>query len=79
MKTNVATILMILIGILGFIIGYSMAPRDAATLQHGSAPTATAAPKSGGGGYGGGSATPAPAAGGYGGGAAPAKSGGYGH
>lgn len=78
MKAHFAVILMILVGILGFIIGYSMAPTDVAEVRHAvSQPAApagsgTAAPASGG--YG---AAPAPAAGGYG--AAPTPpAGGYG-
>ena len=76
MKTHFAIILMILVGILGFIIGYSMAPTDVAEVRHAvsqpAAPAASgqAAPSSGG--YG----TAAPASGGYG--AAPAPAGGYG-
>jgi hypothetical protein len=86
MKAHFAIILLILVGILGFIIGYSMAPTDVAEVRHAvSQPAATAgsgtAPASGGygaapasGGYG---AAPAPAAGGYG--AAPTPpAGGYG-
>ena len=52
MKTHFGIILMILTGIMGFIIGYSVARKDAATLQHSSAPVATAAKVGGGGGYG---------------------------
>jgi hypothetical protein len=90
MKAHFAIILMILVGILGFIIGYSMAPTDVADVRHavsqpaapassgGQAPPASggygAAPAPASGGYG---AAPAPAAGGYG--AAPAPpAGGYG-
>ena len=65
MKAHFAIILMILVGILGFIIGYSMAPTDVAEVRH--AISQPAAPA--------GSGTAAPASGGYG--AAPA-SGGYG-
>jgi len=71
MKTNFAIILMITVGILGFIIGYSMAPTDVATVRHGV--SQQAAPAGGGassGGYG-----AAPPSGGYG---APPPSGGYG-
>jgi uncharacterized membrane protein len=76
MKTHFAIILMILVGILGFIIGYSMAPTDVAEVRHAVTQPA-AAPASGqaassSGGYG----TAAPASGGYG--ATPAPSGGYG-
>ena len=66
---------MITVGILGFIIGYSMAPTDVADVRHSVA--RQAAPASGGeaasGGYG---AAPAPVSGGYG--APPPPSGGYG-
>ncbi len=80
MKTSFAVIIMITVGILGFIIGYSMAPTDVADVRHSVA--RQAAPASGGeaasGGYGAaasGGYGAAPASGGYG--AAPA-SGGYG-
>ena len=75
MKTQFVIILMILVGIIGFIIGYSMAPTDVAVVRH--AVSQQAAPASQGGassgGYGG---SAAPSSGGYGGAAAP--SGGYG-
>ena len=34
MKTSFAVIIMITVGILGFIIGYSMAPTDVADVRH---------------------------------------------
>ena len=71
MKTNFAIIIMILVGILGFIIGYSMAPTDVATVRHGVSQQAAPAGGGSSGGYGGGASS-----GGYGGDAAP--SGGYG-
>ena len=87
MKTSFVVILLTTVGILGFIIGYSMAPTDVATVRHSVSQQAApagdgAAGSSGGygaaapasGGYG---AAPAPPSGGYG--AAPAPpSGGYG-
>lgn len=78
MKTHFIIIILVLVGVLSFIIGYSMAPTDVSVVRHGQ-PQA-AAPSSGGqpasGGYGG-SDAPAPASGGYGAAPAPA-SGGYG-
>ena len=83
MKTSFVLIIMITVGILGFIIGYSIAPTDVAKVRHGV--SQKAAPASGGeaasGGYGAESGSSggygaAPASGGYG--AAPAPSGGYG-
>ena len=89
MKLHFAIIIMILVGILGFTIGYSLAPTDVETVRHGS----TAYPSGGGkqqaasgggqqqaagGGYGAadsGGYGSAPATGGYG--SAPAT-GGYG-
>lgn len=70
MKTHFIVILLILVGVLSFIIGYSMAPTDVSVVRHG-AQQATAASGGGhgdSGGYGGGDS------GGYGGG----DSGGYG-
>ena len=76
MKTHFAIILMILVGILGFIIGYSMAPTDVAEVRHAVTQPA-AAPASGQAASSGGYGTAAPASGGYG--AAPAApAGGYG-
>jgi len=75
MKTHFVVILLILVGVLSFIIGYSMAPTDVSVVRHG-VHQATAASGGGhgdsadSGGYG-----SAPASGGYG--SAPA-SGGYG-
>ena len=46
MKTSFAVILMITVGILGFIIGYSMAPTDVADVRH--SVSQKAAPASGG-------------------------------
>ncbi len=82
MKTSFVIIIMITVGILGFIIGYSMAPTDVAKVRH--AVSQKAVPASGGeaasGGYGAESGSSggygAAASGGYG--AAPAASGGYG-
>jgi len=82
MKTHFVVILLILVGVLSFIIGYSMAPTDVSVVRHG-VQQATAASGGGhgdsadSGGYGGGDSGgygSAPASGGYG---APA-SGGYG-
>jgi len=73
MKANFVIILLILIGILGFIIGYSVAPTDVETVRH-SVTQPTKAGSTGGqasGGYG--SSAPAPASGGYG--SAPAGAG----
>jgi len=76
MKTNMVVILLILVGILGFIIGYSIAPTDVSVVRH-DAPGQVSSGGSGeAGGYGGGGE-----AGGYGGGGgygAPAGGGGYG-
>lgn len=72
MKKNFAIILMIIVGIVSFIIGYSMAPTDVETVRKG-APTHASSGAGGGadsGGYGGGADS-----GGYGGGS---DSGGYG-
>lgn len=73
MNKNIAIILMVVIGAVCFVIGYSVAPTDVATVRHG-----VTAEAGGGdaGGYGGGDSGGygAPAAGGYG---APAA-GGYG-
>ncbi|MBW2466780.1 MAG: hypothetical protein JRF02_05715 [Deltaproteobacteria bacterium] len=73
MKTNFAIIIIITVGILGFILGYSMAPTDVATVRHGV--SQKAAPTGGGssGGYGGDSGGYGGDSGGYG-----ASSGGYG-
>lgn len=78
MKTHFIIILLVLVGVLSFIIGYSVAPTDVSVVRHSVAqPAASGGSSSGGygsapasGGYG-----AAPAAGGYG--AAPAA-GGYG-
>jgi Flp pilus assembly protein TadG len=75
MKPQFVIILLILVGILGFIVGYSIAPTDVSVVRHG-APEATTSSSAGheeaSGGYG----SAAPESGGYG--AAPAASGGYG-
>ena len=73
MKTNFAIIIIITVGILGFIIGYSMAPTDVAVVRHSVAQKA--APASGDGAASGGYGAESGSSGGYG--AAPA-SGGYG-
>ncbi len=57
MKTSVWVILLVLLGMLGFIIGYSLAPTDVDVVRHGAAVGGQAAES---GGYG------KPAAGGYG-------------
>jgi hypothetical protein len=80
MKTHFVVILLILVGVLSFIIGYSMAPTDVSVVRHGvqQAPAASSGGHGDSGGYGGGDSGgygAAPASGGYG--AAPA-SGGYG-
>ncbi|MCF6289497.1 MAG: hypothetical protein L3J03_00615 [Desulfobacterales bacterium] len=92
MKTQFVIILLVVVGILSFIIGYSVAPTDIATLRHSVAGKASAGGgygDSGGygadsGGYGGGYGAPAgggygaPDAGGYGAPAAGGYGGGYG-
>jgi hypothetical protein len=74
MKTHFVIIILILVGVLSFIIGYSMAPTDVSVVRH----SVQQAPAASGGGHGesGGYGSAAPASGGYG--AAPAASGGYG-
>ncbi|MFC1844637.1 hypothetical protein ACFLZ5_07610 [Thermodesulfobacteriota bacterium] len=74
MKTNFAIILLITVGILGFMIGYSMAPTDVAVVRHGV--SQQAAPAGGGHAASGGYGAESGSSGGYGGDAAP--SGGYG-
>jgi hypothetical protein len=78
MKVHFAIIIMILVGILGFTIGYSLAPTDVETVRHGSAAYSSGGgQQAAGGGYGeaqSGGYGAAPASGGYG---APAA-GGYG-
>jgi hypothetical protein len=79
MKTHLAIMIIVIVGAVCFVIGYSVAPTDVETVRHGVAQKAKAAAGGGGdsGGYGGGGDSGgygAPASGGYG---APA-SGGYG-
>ena len=74
MKPQFIIILLILVGILGFIVGYSIAPTDVSVVRH-SEPQATTSSSGGheaSGGY-----SSAPESGGYG-EEAPAASGGYG-
>ena len=87
MKPQFVIILLILVSILGFIVGYSMAPTDVSVVRHGE-PQATTSSSGGheaSGGYGasGGGYGEAPASGGYGapasGGYGAPASGGYGH
>ncbi len=81
MKGSFIGILLITVGILGFVLGYSMAPTDVESLRHGAVQQAASgggesggygASDSGSGGYG---ASGGGGGGGYG---APAASGGYG-
>ncbi len=69
MKTHLAIIVIILVGILGFIIGYSVAPTDVDVVRHGAPTVASSGGEAGG--YG-------SEDGGYGGGGYGAESGGYG-
>ena len=78
MKGSFVGILLITVGILGFVIGYSMAPTEVEVVRHGAVQQeASGGGESGGyGASGGGGGYGAPASGGYG---APAPaSGGYG-
>ncbi len=84
MKTQFVIIILVVVGIISFIIGYSVAPTDVATLRHSVSGNVSGGGHgdSGGygadsGGYGGGYGAPA-GGGGYGGGYGAPAAGGYG-